>query len=358
MQVGIIGLPNSGKTTVFNALTGGSLPTTAVAASKLETHLSVVPVPDPRVDVLSRMFQPRKTIYAQVTYADIAGLEKGVGKTGLAGPFRTTLAQMDAFVHVLRAFEDPAVPHPDGSIDPQRDLATLDTEFLLADLVTVETRLQRLHESLSRGGSKDKTADQREIALMERLKTALEAETPLRDVELTADEEKGLRGYGFLTRKPVLIASNMGEDISAAPAIDYPHAHSAVMVLQGKIEMEIAQLPPDEAAAFLAEYGIAEPTRERIIRRTYALLGLQSFFTVGEDEVRAWTIHKGDNAVSAAGEIHTDLAKGFIRAEVIAYDDLIAAGDMAHARTQAKLRLEGKDYVVQDGDILNIRHSG
>jgi GTP-binding protein YchF len=357
MQVGIIGLPNSGKTTVFNALTGGTLPTTAVAASRLETHTAVVAVPDARVDVLSAMFKPRKTIYAQVNYVDIAGLEKGVGQGGLTGPFRGTLAQMDAFVHVLRAFVDEAVPHPDGSLDPQRDLETLDTEFLLADMVTVETRLQRLHEGLARGGSKDKTADQREIVIFDRLKAALEAGTPLRDLEIGAEEEKGLRGYGFLTRKPVLIAINAGEDVAAVPHLAYPHQRSMVTVLQGKIEMEIAQLPPAEAATFLEEYGIAEPTRQRVIRETYALLGLQSFFTVGEDEVRAWTIHVGDNAVSAAGEIHTDLAHGFIRAEVVSYQDLIDAGSLAAARTAAKLRLEGKEYVVLDGDILNIRHS-
>lgn len=355
MQVGIIGLPNSGKTTVFNALTGGSLPTTAVAGSKLETHTAVVAVPDPRVDVLSGMFKPRKTIYAQVSYVDIAGLGKGVGKTGLTGSFRATLGQLDAFVHVLRAFADEAVPHPEVTLDAQRDLEMLDGEFLLADLVAVESRLERLHESISRGGSKDKSADLREVALFERLKAALEAETPLRDVELAPDEEKGLRGYGFLSQKPVLIAINAGEDMSEVPAIQYPHRHSAVMTLQGKIEMEIAQLPPDEAAMFLAEYGIAETTRERIIRGTYRLLGLQSFFTVGEDEVRAWTIHTGDNAVTAAGEVHTDFAKSFIRAEVVAYQDLIDAGDMTHARTQGKFRLEGKEYIVQDGDILNIR---
>jgi hypothetical protein len=360
MQVGIVGLPNSGKTTVFNALTGGSLPTTAVAASRLETHTAVVGVPDPRVDVLSAMFKPRKTIYAQVSYVDIAGLEKGIGQAGLSGPFRSTLAQLDAFVHVLRAFDDPGVPHPEGSIDVQRDLATLDAEFLLADLLSVENRLERLHEGLARGGSKDRAADQREIQLFERLKAALEAETPLRDVALAPDEEKGLRGYGFLSQKPVLLAVNVGEpfDPATVPAPHYPHQHATAVSLQGKIEMEIAQLPPEEAAVFLAEYGIAEPTRQRLIRETYRLLGLLSFFTVGEDEVRAWTLHTGETAVDAAAAVHTDLARGFIRAETVHYDDLVAAGGLAQARTQAKLRLEGKEYVVRDGDVINIRHSG
>ncbi|MFZ6020712.1 MAG: redox-regulated ATPase YchF [Chloroflexota bacterium] len=353
MRLGIIGLPQSGKTTLFNALTRGNQPT-GVATGKIEIHTAVVDVPDPRVDVLSKMFNPKKTIYAKVTYADIAGLDGSAGKSGISGTLLNQLTQMDGFIHVVRVFEDENVPHPQGSVNPERDLAAMDAEFVLNDLIAVERKLERLAEERKKGGGRDRSAIEREIALFERLHQALSQEIPLRDVDIEADEEKLLSGFGFLSRKPVLVVLNLSEG-QTAPALEYPHRHSQVVALQAKLEMEIAQLPPEDAALFMAEYGISEPSLNRMIRLSYDLLGLQSFFTVGPDEVRAWTVRRGATAPEAAGEIHTDLQKGFIRAEVITYDDLIALGGMSEARAKGKLRLEGKEYIVKDGDIINIR---
>lgn len=351
MRLGIIGLPQSGKTTIFNALTRGNQPLT-MSGGRFEVHTAVVDVPDPRVDALSALFKPRRTIYAKVTYADIAGLE-GRGSGDISGPLLNQLTQMDGFVHVVRCFEDPNVPHPLGEVDPLRDLEAMDAEFLLNDLITVERKLARLDEERKKG-ARDKQILAREQALFEKLHAALEEEKPLRDVPLTPEEEKMLSGFGLLSRKPVLVLFNLGED-QEAPAIAYEHARSAVASIRGKLEMEIAQLPPEDAELFMAEYGIEELALSRIIRLSYELLGLISFFTVGEDEVRAWTVRQGAKAPEAAGVIHSDMEKGFIRAEVIAYDELLALGSLAAARAQGKLRLEGKDYVVQDGDILHIR---
>jgi len=357
MQIGIIGLPNSGKTTVFNALTGQTRPTSAVTATKLEISTGTVDVPDPRVDRLAKIFKPRKKVYAKVTYADIAGLEKGVGRSGLSGPLRNQISQMDAFLHVVRAFEDPLVPHVEGSLNPQRDISILDTEFILSDLVAIEKRLERLESDLKRTG-KEREAALKEQTLLLRLQASLEAEEPIRDLELTHEEELSLRSFGFLSQKPVLILANTGDE--ARDAIEYAtyeHRHSAVAVLQGKLEMEIAQMPPEDAEVFLKDFGIAEPGRLRVIRLSYDLLGLHSFLTVGEDECRAWTLRRGATAVEAAGTVHTDLARGFIRAEVFAYADLIELGSESAVKSAGKFKLEGKEYVVKDGDVLNIRFS-
>ncbi|MFN7035997.1 MAG: redox-regulated ATPase YchF, partial [Bellilinea sp.] len=342
-----------GKTTLFNALTRGHQPT-GIATGKIEIHTAVVDVPDPRVDVLSKMFNPKKTIYAKVTYADIAGLDGSAGKSGISGTLLNQLTQMDGFIHVIRVFEDENVPHPQGSVDARRDLETMDAEFVLNDLIAVERKLERLAEERKKGGGRDRSAIEREIALFERLHQALTQEIPLRDMDIEPEDEKLLSGFGFLSRKPVLVVLNLSEG-QTAPALEYPHRHSQVVALQAKLEMEIAQLPPEDAALFMAEYGISEPSLNRMIRLSYDLLGLQSFFTVGPDEVRAWTVRRGATAPEAAGEIHTDLQKGFIRAEVIHYDDLVALGGMSEARAKGKLRLEGKEYIVKDGDILNIR---
>jgi len=355
MRLGIIGLPQSGKTTLFNALTRATQPTGV--AGKIEVHTAVVEVPDPRVDVLSRMFNPKKTIYAKVTYADIAGLDGSSSKSGISGTLLNQLTQMEGFIHVVRCFEDDNVPHPQGSIDPARDLLAMDSEFVLNDLIAVERKLERLAEERKKGGGRDRAIIEREGILFERMKEALEAETPLRDIEINPEEEKLFSGFGFLSRKPVLVVLNLAEG-QAAPEIPYVHHHSQLVALQGKLEMDIAQLPSEDAQMFMAEYGIEEPSLNRMIRLSYDLLGLQSFFTVGPDEVRAWTVKRGATAPEAAGEIHTDLQKGFIRAEVITYDDLVSLGGYAEARAKGKLRLEGKEYIVQDGEILNIRHSG
>ncbi len=353
MRLGIIGLPQSGKTTIFNALTRGDQPVT-MSGGRFEVHTAVVDVPDARVDRLTEMFKPEKKIYAKVTYADIAGLESGAAKAGISGQLLNQLTQMDGFVHVVRCFENASVPHPSGSLDPARDIAIMDGEFLLNDMISIERKLERLGEERRKGGGRDKAIIDREMQLFERMKDALAQDMPLRDVEMSEEDEKILSGFGFLTRKPILVLLNLS-DAQPAPAMEYPHLSSQVVGLQGKLEMELAQLPPDEAEMFMGEYGIEELGLSRVIHLSYNLMGLQSFFTVGEDEVRAWTIRRGASAVEGAGVIHTDLQKGFIRAEVVSYQDLMALGGMAEARSRGKLRLEGKEYIVQDGDIMHIR---
>ncbi len=355
MQIGIIGLPNSSKTTVFNALTRGNAETTPVPASTAEMHSATVAVPDPRVKILSDMFRPRKTIYAQVQYNDIAGLAPSEGQAGLIpSQLLNAIGQNDALLHVVRAFADDTVPHMEGSVDPLRDLEALDTELLLSDLIVVEARLERMQKDLQGRDPAKREAAVKEHKLLLRLQEALEAGVPLRDVEMDAEEEKSLRGFNFLTLKPVLVVFNIGDD-GEMPQLTYEHRKTAVIGLRGRLEMEIAQMDEEAAAEFLQEYGIEEPTLNRLIRLSYGLLGLQSFFTVGEDEVRAWTVKQGATAVEAAGAIHSDLARGFIRAEVVAYEDLIAAGSLVAAKEKGALRLQGKDYIVKDGDILNIR---
>ncbi len=353
MRLGIIGLPQTGKTTLFNALTRGSQPTGA-ASGKIEVHTAVVDVPDERVDRLTEMFKPKKKVYAKVTYADIAGLDGSAGKTGIAGTLLNQLTQMDGFIQVVRCFENDNVAHIHGSLDPQRDLDIMESEFILNDLIAVERKLERLAEERKKGGSRDKALIERDIELFTRFHEALQKDIPLRDLEISGDEEKTLSGFGFLSRKPMLVVLNLSEGQSA-PHVNYSHRNVQIVDLQARLEMEIAQLPPEEAAVFLEEYGISEPSLNRMIRLSYDLLGLMSFLTAGEDEVRAWTVRRGATAPEAAGEIHTDLQKGFIRAEVVAYDDLIALGGLTEAKAKGKLRLEGKEYIVKDGDILNIR---
>ncbi len=360
MQIGIIGLPNSSKTTIFNALTRGRIETAAYSSGKLEVHTAMVDVPDPRVDVLSKMFSPRKTVRAQVQYNDIAGLARGIGeKGGIDGNLLNQIVQNDALLHVVRAFDDPNVPHIEETIDPARDLEILDTELILSDLAVVERRLERLEATLGkRGGTPaERDAQLKEQALMQRFKPQLEAGKPLRDLTLSEDDLRIMKNLALVTAKPQLVLFNTGDRAvsDASTIVKYLHQKTMLAALQGKLEMELAQMSPDDAQEFLKEYGIAEPGLSKVIRLSYALLGLQSFFTVGEDEVRAWTVRVGANAVEAAGVIHTDLARGFIRAEVISYADMISAGDLAEARKRGVLRLEGKEYVVQDGDILNIR---
>jgi len=351
MKLGIIGLPQSGKTTIFNALTRGHAPTTA-SAGRMEVHTAMVDVPDPRVDRLSALFKPKKTIYAKVTYADIAGLEGGAAKSGLSGSLLNQLTQMDGLIHVVRCFENVNVPHPSGNVDPARDVSAMDTELLLNDLIAVERKLERLTEERKKGGA-DKILNERQTALFQRLHETLSSETPLRLSTISTEEDKLLSGFGLLTRKPLLLLLNLGEG-QAAPEVKPAHS-CPVVSLQGKLEMEIAQLPPEDAALFMQEYGIQELSLNKMISLSYDLLELQSFFTVGDDEVRAWTVKRGATAHEAAGEIHTDLQKGFVRAEVVAYQDLVDLGGLAEARAKGKLRLEGKDYVVQDGEIVHIR---
>ncbi len=361
MQIGIIGLPTSGKTTVFNALTRGTAPVEAFSSGRLEIHTASIAVPDARIDVLSAMYRPKKTIHAQVQYNDIGGLARGIGeKGGLDGNLLNHIVQNDALVMVIRAFQDPNIPHLDGSVNPARDLDNLNTELILSDLGVVERRIERVKQSITKGGgtSAEREAFKQELVLLEKFREALENGKPLRDLDLTPTEVKPFRGLALTTIKPTLVVLNTGEQ-AADPnkLVNYDHKKTIVVALQGKLEMELAQMSEAEAKEFLAEFGIQEPSLPRMIRLSYNLLGMHSFFTVGEDEVRAWTIPVGATAVDAAGTIHTDLARGFIRAEVIAYNDLIAAGSMAEAKKHGTLRLEGKEYIVKDGDILNIRFS-
>ncbi|NMC85595.1 MAG: redox-regulated ATPase YchF [Anaerolineaceae bacterium] len=355
MRLGIIGLPQTGKTTLFNALTRGSQPTGA-ATGKIEMHTAVVDVPDARVDKLAEMFVPKKTIYAKVTYVDIAGLDGSTASKGgsISGQLLNQLAQMDGFIHVVRVFQDENVPHVRETVDPLRDIAAMDSELVLNDLIAVERKLEHLAEEKKKGAGRDKAVIERELVLFNRFHEALSNETPLRELEVSDEENKMLSGFGFLSQKPMLIVLNLSEG-QAAPEVTSLHKRTSLVALQGKLEADIAQLSPEEAQLFLAEYNIEEPSLNRMIRLSYDLLGLQSFFTAGADECRAWTVRRGATAPEAAGEIHTDLQKGFIRAEVIAYDDLMALGGMVEAKAKGKLRLEGKEYIVQDGDILNIR---
>ena len=351
MKLGIIGLPQSGKTTIFNALTRGNTPTTA-SAGRFEVHTAVVEVPDPRVTKLSEMFKPKKTIYAKVTYADIAGLETGSAKSGISGQLLNQLTQMDGFILVARGFEDDSVAHTLGSVDAARDADVMLSELLLNDLIAVERKLERLADERKKGGT-DKADNERQTVLFQRLNAALSENTTLRKVEVSAEEDKILSSFGLLTRKPVLIAFNMGEG-QAAPEHEF---ETPSVALQGKLEMEIAQLSKEDAEVFMQEFGIQELSLSRMINLSYDLLQVQSFFTVGEDEVRAWETKRGATAQESAGEIHTDLQRGFVRAEVVAYDDLISLGSMNEAKAKGKFRLEGKEYLVKDGDIVHIRSS-
>ncbi|HEY89469.1 MAG TPA: redox-regulated ATPase YchF [Thermoflexia bacterium] len=359
MELGIIGLATSGKTTIFNALTGSNLPTLAASLGKLELHRATVAVPDHRLAQLSELYHPQKTIHAQVTYIDIAGLEKDIGKEGLSGPLRNQIATMDAFVHVVRAFESNCVPHPLGNVDPQRDLTLLHNEMLLADLLTVEKRLTNIAAQLQKGAQRSaRPALLAEQELFQQLRTTLEEERPLRSLELGAHERETIAGYGLLSLKPVLVLLNTGDDvIPPAELVTYNYPQTRLMSLRGQLELEISQLPEDEVELFMEEFEISEPVRQRVIRRSYELIGLISFFTVGADEVRAWNLKRGESALDAAATIHTDLARGFIRAEVLPYQELLAIGNLNAARQEGLLQLEGKDYIVQDGEIVHIRFS-
>ncbi|GAC1668814.1 MAG: redox-regulated ATPase YchF [Candidatus Limnocylindrales bacterium] len=366
MQIAIVGLAGSGKTTVFNTLTRGHAETGGFGG--MELHVGVVKVPDERLDKLAAIFKPKKIIQADVTYVDLpappASTDGHIGTEDLPAEHLARLRDSDALLHVIRAFEDQNNPHPEGSVDPARDLDRLDTEFILADLALVERRLDRLKQSGRHGTPAEKEANEREEAVIVRLKAALEQGLPIRDSALEPDEEKAIRGFRFLTQKPVLVLLNVGEaDIAgagervAALAAAYPHRNALIDALSARIEMELGELEPDDAAVFMEELGIEASGLDRVIELSYTLLGLISFLTAGPDEVRAWPIRDGSSAVDAAGAIHSDLARGFIRAETVAYEELLGFGSMAEAKKAGRLRSEGKTYRVRDGDVLEILFS-
>ena len=354
MKIGIVGGPNSGKTTIFNALTRSATATASYSSGQMEVHTAVVDVPDPRLDRLAEIFFPRQAVHAQVTYNDIAGLTNGIGRDGsIRGPLLNAIAVNEALLLAARAFQDPSVPHPNDRIDPAADMHAMETEFLLNDMVTIENRLERIAAQRSRGQLEERQRMAREEELLKRLYPLLEEGEPLRQAPLSDEESKMLTGYGFLSLRPLLRVINAGDDDDESM---YAHLmNDETFFLRGRLEADIALMAPEEAADFLTEFGIAEQGLSRAIRRCYALLGLISFFTIGDNEVRAWAVSAGSKAPVAAGAIHTDMQRGFIRAETVHFDDLLSAGSMAAARSQGQLRLEGKDYVVQDGDILNIR---
>ena len=359
MKTGIIGLPQVGKTSLFRILTRVQVEDRGYSR---DAHLGMATVPDDRLDWLAAQYNPKKLIHATVEYADVAAIgQEALKETAFLASLRT----VDALIHVLRAFEDDSIPHV-GAIDPLRDAKSVEFDLMLSDLTQVEKRLERLEKDLK----KMRTPDlEKENALLIRCKASLEAETPLREMEMTPEEKKLIRGFMFLSQKPVLYAVNvsesttLGADLEAAAAkfglteiASRPNA--GVTAFCGKVEAELSEMEDEEATEFLASYGLKESGLVRLIRRSYELLGLISFFTVGEDECRAWTVPANSRAQEAAGAIHTDLEKHFIRAETIHWDTLLTAGSEAAARAQGTLRLEGKDYLVQDGDVLHIRHSG
>ena len=357
MKIGLLGFSKVGKTTLFNILTGAHAAVDKYAAGKAEPNVGVAKVPEPRLERLSAMFKPKKTTYAQVDFLDIHGLEKGEAKTLDLKEMRN----VDAIAHVVRAFRDDSIPHAEGSIDPRRDISTMETELILADLDVAQRRLERLELNIKKAKNKD---DELELPVVKRCLEALERETPIRELDLSEDDVKKIRGFAFLTAKPLLAIVNLDE--SDAPKMAgfveqfglqsfASRRRMAPCAISAKVEEEIASLDPADARAFLDDLGLTEPARDRLIRAAFGLLGLVQFFTVGEDECRAWPVRAGAAAPRAAGTIHSDFEKGFIRAEVVAYEDLIAAGSIAAAREKAKLRSEGKAYLVKDGDVINFR---
>ena len=358
MKIAIIGLANSGKTTIFNALTGQNLETTIYPTLNAEPHIGMVKVPDARIDNLTEIYKPKKTTFATVEYIDYIGLTKGDMEQNRK--VFDLIKDADAIVQVVRGFEDESIIHPLESVNPRRDAETLELEMVFGDLELVDKRLQRMEEGMKRGKKPDET----EKKVLLKCKEILEQEKPLRDIAFHEDEQKSMRHLQFMSIKPEVIVLNVSEsdlnteksDTTVAELQAYFQGRQVKIVkLCGKIEMEIAQLSAEEAQAFLDDLGIEEPALNKLIHVSYDLLGLISFLTSGEDEVRAWTISKGTNAQKAAGKIHSDIERGFIRAEVVSYDDFIAQGSMSGARDKGLLRLEGKTYEVKDGDIINFR---
>jgi GTP-binding protein YchF len=355
MQTGIIGLPQVGKTTLFRILTKAHVD----AKGAQSAHVGVAKVPEPRLEQLAKLYDPKKITYATVQYVDLPGVQKERMRESL-----TSLRDVDAIAHVIRVFDDPSVPHSEGNIDPLRDATNLDLELILSDHEQISKRLERVVKDLKK---KRDPLLEHEKGVLEKCKAHLESEKPLRELELAPEERKPIGGFLFLSQRPMLYVLNLGDGEAAEMdrAIEehklgalQGRPNTAVVAVCGRLEAELAEMDDKEAAELLASYGLKEPGLNRLIHATYDLMGLSSFFTAGEPEVRAWTIRKGSTAVKAAGEIHSDIEKGFIRAEVVRCADLLAAGSIAAAKEKAQVRLEGKEYVVQEGDVILFRHSG
>lgn len=361
MQIGIVGLPFSGKSTLYQTITKMHLDPSALA--KAEAHHAVVKVPDARLNKLSELFSLKNIVHATIEFVDVVGLKKGESdSTQFTTNFLANVKTNDALVQVVRLFANDAVPHPDGAIDALRDVAAFETEFILSDLAVIETRIDRIKKQFQKTQGEHLKKD---LPVLERCHKILETETPLREIDFTKAELLILKTYQLLSVKPMLIALNFDEtqraaveDMVKSVAGKKSGSHTKVVSFFGKIEIELSELADEEATVFMEEYGIKESALTTLIREAYALIGLQSFFTVGEDECRAWTIRKGMSAQEAAGVIHSDLFNKFIRAEIVPYDDFVAhGGSFAKAKEAGHWRLEGKEYIVKDGDILLIRHS-
>ena len=357
MEFGIVGLELSGKTTLFSLLTGHQ---PGAASGRREAHVGTALVPDPRLDRLSEMFRPKKHTPAVVRFVDVPGITKGGGQS-MNLP---ELKMMDGLAAVIRAFPSDAIPHPEGNVDPARDLDLLETEFLLSDLSIATNRLEKLGKEMQKKKSPELAAEKDAV---EKCRALLDAGTPLRQIGLTPEERKILRGFTFLTLKPLLVILNVGDEEAAD--LSGALSRAGFGKWQGKegvafstvcapLEQEISLMSAEEQTEFLKGMGLPDRALDRLLRAAYRLLGLISFLTAGEDECRAWSIPAGTPAVRAAGAIHTDIEKGFIRAEVVSFETLVAAGSLAVCKTHGTLRLEGKEYVVQDGDVINFRHSG
>jgi ribosome-binding ATPase len=366
MKVGIVGLPQVGKTTIFRLLTQGRVDTSSWGGGR-EAHIGIAYVPDARLDKLSEVVHPKKTTYATVEYVDLPGLSRGEGKAALQGQakemstYLNSLKNIDTLLHVVRAFDDPNLPHVEGTVDPVRDIGVFELEMIFSDLAIVEKRLERLGKDLKK--IKNPELEMENEVLL-RFKAALESEQPLRELELTPDEEKRVRGFTFLSAKPMLLVINVADqDASKIERIveefglqkQASMRNVAITAVCGKIESEIAALPPDDAKMFMEDLGISGNALDRIIQKSYDLLGVFSFYTAGEPEVRAWTIPRNTPAPQAAGAIHTDIEKGFIKAEVVSFDDMVELGSFPAAKSKGVLRLEGKDYRVREGDVILFR---
>ena len=360
MNLGIVGLSNAGKSTVFNALTGAGARIDSFSGGSDEANVAVVKIPDPRLDYFHEYFTSKKKTHVELKVTDFAPLQKGQGEKGFPARYIGELRACDALLLVVRAFEDDAVPHPDGEVNPSGDLEALLLELAMADLEVIERRLTRIEESRNRSSKEERKKLDKEKGFLESLRDDLEQNGAVTARPDDAELELLIRNYGFLTMKPLLCALNIHEDHIGA---DVPEdvqkvadgASLPLAALAGGIEMEIAGLEPEEREAFLEDLGIEEPARDRILRMAWESMGLIVFFTVGEDECRAWPVRRGDNAVTAAGKVHTDMARGFIRAEVVACEDFRSLGGAKAARDAGKYRLEGRDYIVKDGDVIEFR---